>query len=313
MKTLVAINPNTSNKINYTHLGEINFGSISMELGIIDLPKPKFNIKEPKNYNFVLLKVHNLSCNYRDKSILLENFKKIKRLNYPYVPFGSEFCAEVIDIGENVTNFNIGDIVIPNCSYSNKGIPTNYASLGWLKLHEDTLIKKPVNINNNEAAGFSLGAQTACSMIRKSKILETGGVPLIFSSRSNTSLFLIEQLVKSGVTPICLSTSNWEPFEVQKLGSVIMQRLDKGDHSKTLKSIKKYNVTHVFDPFFDTNINFAMECLQVDGTYVTCGIRDQHPILSEQTPKESGPIIRSALTKCIFKNITFIGNCLGSR
>lgn len=56
--------------------------------------------------------------------------------------------------------------------------------------------------------------------------------------------------------------------------------------------------------FFDMNLDLAMKCIKMDGTYVTCGIRDQHPIISEETPKTVEPIVRIALSQAIIKNVT---------
>ncbi|MBO8818150.1 zinc-binding alcohol dehydrogenase family protein, partial [Staphylococcus aureus] len=85
--------------------------------------------------------------------------------------------------------FEVGETVIPNCFFSDSrengtGIPTNFASMGWLKIHKNKIITSPKNLTHNEAAGFSLGAQTATAMIRKINILNTGGTPLVFSARS---------------------------------------------------------------------------------------------------------------------------------
>ena len=77
------------------------------------------------------------------------------------------------------------------------------------------------------------------------------------------------------------------------------------------EDILRSGITHIFDPFFDMNLDLAMKCIKMDGTYVTCGIRDQHPIISEETPKTVEPIVRIALSQAIIKNVTLKGNCLG--
>ena len=47
------------------------------------------------------------------------------------------------------------------------------------------------------------------------------------------------------------------------------------------------------------------------GTYISCGIRDQHPLLSDITPTQLEAIVRNSLVQSVMKNISFIGNCLG--
>lgn len=77
--------------------------------------------------------------------------------------------------------------------------------------------------------------------------------------------------------------------------------------------IVKQKITHVFDPFFDMNIGNALYYLQPGGTYVTCGLRDQHPLLSNDTPSDAEPMVRGALEMSIVKNVSILGNCLGSK
>lgn len=315
MKTLVAISSVKSNS-NYHYIGDVNLGAISIPFGIIEVEKPKFDTSLPENDNYVLLQVRAISCNYRDKAILIENYKKFKKKNISYTPFGSEFCATVISKGANVSDFEIGEIVIPNCSFpdnkeSDIGIPTNFASMGWLKIHKNKIVNSPKRLTHNEAAGFSLGAQTATAMIRKTNILNTGGTPLIFSARSTTSIFLIKVLLAHNINPVCLTTTEWNDEEKRQIHPRAIVKLDSYKY-QTLENIKKNNITHVFDPFFDMNIGDAIYCLNNFGTYITCGLRDQHPVISGNTPLQHEPKVRNAIRDVILKNITIIGNCLGT-
>jgi hypothetical protein len=55
------------------------------------------------------------------------------------------------------------------------------------------------------------------------------------------------------------------------------------------------------------NIGDANYCLNNFGTYITCGLRDQHPVISNNTPLQHEPTVRNAIRDAIFKNITIIG------
>lgn len=55
------------------------------------------------------------------------------------------------------------------------------------------------------------------------------------------------------------------------------------------------------------NIGDAIYCLNNFGTYITCGLRDQHPVISNNTPLQHEPTVRNAIRDAIFKNITIIG------
>lgn len=316
MLCLVAINSDEKNSIDYQYLGRIDFGPVNITIGTIELEQPSFDSGDPSNREYVLLRVNAFSCNYRDKALLLENYNLIKRLDHPYVPFGSEFSANVIAIGKDVHDFQVGDRVMSNCSYPESGVEavlpgvaTNFASLGWLRLHRKKLIKTPNTLSDIEAACFSLGSQTAAGMIRRSRILVDGGNPIVLSARSVTSLFIIQQLVSYQFYPLCLSTTAWSEPEIKK---IYPARVEQIDHGIALNDPIRNNVTHAFDPFFDMNIGRALHYLQTDGTYITCGLRDQHPLLSNDTPNNVEPIVRGALGQSIVKNVSLLGNCLGT-
>lgn len=319
MRSLVAINPNKRDSLDYTKLGAVKFGQEDILFGTIELEQPFFDTENPKNHEYVLVRVTSFSCNYRDKAFLLENYHSIKDSDRLFVPFGSEFSANIVAVGRDVHEFNVSDRVMPNCSYPDSGkqgvspgVATNFASLGWLRLHKNKIIKVPKNLNNREAACFSLGSQTAASMIRRSGILMDGGCPLVLSARSNTSLFIIQQLLSYDITPLCLSTSEWSDEETEKIHPSRVE-LASNVMKSTSNDIAKQNITHVFDPFFDMNIGYALYYLQTGGTYITCGLRDQHPSLSNSTPSNAEPIARGALATSIVKNVSILGNCLGSK
>lgn len=318
MRSLVAINPSKKNSMDFTELGIVKFGQVDVLFGTVELEQPSFDTEDPRNDEYVLVRVKAFSCNYRDKGILLESYNSINGSDRLFVPFGSEFSANIVAVGSHVHEFKVGDCVMSNCAYPDSGkrvfpgVATNHASLGWLRLHKNKIIKVPKNLSDSEAACFSLGSQTASSMIRRSGILETGGNPLVLSARSNTSLFIIQQLLSHGITPLCLSTSEWSDEETQKISPSRVELVSNAINSKA-NDIVKQKFTHVFDPFFDMNISYALYYLQTGGTYVTCGLRDQHPQLSSHTPSDAEPVVRAAISMSIVKNVSILGNCLGTK
>lgn len=316
MKCLVAINPNKVDDQSYESLGCVKFGPVDIHLGLVALDEPNFDSEASKNHDFVLVKVKSFSCNYRDKTLLLMNYEQIQSTERLFIPFGSEFSGEVIGIGKNVKEFKVGDQVMPNCAYPDSGcegvipgVSTNFASLGWLRLHKNKLIKQPKNFTSEEAACFSLGAQTASGMIKRSGVLEANASPVVFSSRSATSMFIIQNLLLQGIEPICLTTTEWSEEEKRLLAPAQIIKIDR---TGPIDSSLKYKHSHVFDPFFDMNIEKGVSCLDLGGTYISCGIRDQHYLLSSETPNDAEPKVRNAVVQSIIKNISIMGNCLGS-
>lgn len=319
MRSLVAINPNKKSSMDFTELGTVKFGNEEILFGTVELEQPFFDAENLKNHEHVLVKVMAFSCNFRDKALLLENYNSIKDSDRLFVPFGSEFSATIVAVGRDVHEFEVGESVMSNCAYPDSGkegllpgVATNFASLGWLRLHKNKLIKVPESLSDSEAACFSLGSQTASGMIKRSGILANGGNPLVLSARSNTSIFIIQQLLSHGITPLCLSTSEWNDEEIEKIYPSRVELVSDA-LNRTPDNIIKQNITHVFDPFFDMNIGNALYYLQTGGTYITCGLRDQHPQLSSDIPSNLEPVARGALAMSIAKNVSILGNCLGSK
>lgn len=317
MKTLVAINQNLKSKLNYDSLGKINFGSEDIEFGLINLNQPNFDTEKKENEDYVLIKVNAFSCNFRDKALLLENYKMILEKKRSFLPFGSEFTGTVIKKGKNVSEFNLNQKIIPNFSYPNyknsdiaPGISTNFASLGWLKIHKDKITKAPKGLDEIGLSCFTLGSQTAQSMIRRSNILNNkDNSSLVFNGRSSTSLFIVKQLIAYGIQPIVVVHNELNKSELDFFRQKEIKVLTYDEFKDSVNNI---HVSYIFDPFFDLNIKTAINCMKIFGTYVTCGFYNQHPDFSnEQLNNECNLLIREIFTYGIIKNLQFICNCLG--
>ena len=69
-------------------------------------------------------------------------------------------------------------------------------------------------------------------------------------------------------------------------------------------------VSHVIDPFCDLNLAGAVASLEMAGTYITCGMLHQHPLMDGVGSCGSpGELIARIITA----NLTLMGNCLGTR
>ena len=70
----------------------------------------------------ILVRIRAASLNYRDLAILAQNY--LPTLPLPYVP-ASDACGEVVEIGDDVTRFKVGDRVMPIYTQGwHDGMPT---------------------------------------------------------------------------------------------------------------------------------------------------------------------------------------------
>ena len=316
MRALVVTTKKYADSNEMDFLGVFNLGAKDLSVAVPNFCQPTFDPDSPSNAAYILIKVLAFSCNYRDKGLLLNNVQLLESGTREFLPFGSEFCGEILAVGKEVEGLKPGDRVMGNNAYPDSGVEgvlpgvaTNFASLGYLRLHMAKVVLVPEYFSDEAAAAFSIGAQTAAGMIRASGILNTGGIPLVFSARSATSLFLIRQLNYYGLPPLCVTSSVWSEEEIKQ---ILPAKLVEEFYSlRKWNSYRNY-FTHVFDPFFDMNIDIANTILKQGGTYMTCGFKNQHPLLSSSSPTEIEPKVRSALALSIPKLLSLRGHCLGT-
>lgn len=276
----------------------------------------------------VLVRKKAFSCNYRDKGVLFG--LQADWLNHtgtkPNVSgFGSEFVAEVLAVGTEVTSCDVGDLVMGEVSYPTSiapgvppGIPTNHSSNAYDVFHEAKLIRVPKGLTLAEAASFSVGAVTSHSMIRRLNLGPDDRV-LVTSGRSNTSLFVLAMLKSYGIPTytICSNSSFDERFREMGVQEVFHLRMpmQTGAEQADWNRIQGLGLTVVIDPFFDLHVSSAAKWLNNGGRYITCGLFNQYFEGIGQADRAMRYVINGVpvLLDIMMKNITLIGNCIGTR
>lgn len=279
-------------------------------------PRPVFSEKLPMYRHSVLVRIDAFSCNYRDKALIHQFLEHAKTsLSKKTNGFGSEFSGRVIAVGDSVSSLKIGDEVMPDAAYPGQphvgvtsGIVTNYASIRWGIFDERKLCKIPSWLSTAEAAGFTLAAQTAQSMIRKAE-LKNGDSVIVTSARSSTSLSLLSILSYLGIKTIAVSSSRWSDEQRGKLSNFkIVPELALVDDLFLMRNTLR--VDAVFDPFADINFSRAAPMLRQGGKYVICGFKNQH--VSNITENEHILDIYRVYENLIAGNRSLIGNCIGT-
>lgn len=321
MQSLALINDSISKLPIVKNLGSLMISNVELKCGLVEVPKPNFDAEHGINSDYVLVKVLAFSCNYRDKALILKSSQKmsgdLKHTSVPVSFFGSDFVAEVITKGSNVKKFDVGDRVIPNCAYpysSYEGIPsgvvTNEASKGWLRLHKSKIMKIPNTMSSELAASYTIGAQTSSSMIRRINVKKDENV-LVTAGRSNTSIFIIRQLLSKGIIPDVLSTSDWNESELEYIFPAKIIKIKRGQRDMESVFKKKYDV--IFDPFFDLYLEKSINLLNFYGRYITCGLKNQHENFKENYDTINNLDFQSLMIRVMTNNISVIGNCIGTK
>jgi NADPH:quinone reductase-like Zn-dependent oxidoreductase len=303
----------------------IRIDDFPVTVGLIISEDETFDPAKEENKNLVLVKKRAFSCNYRDKALLFDASIRCNsnKGGLSFSPIGSDFVATIIAKGKSVSGFEIGDRVITNDHYPYSlhsealpGIPSNYASKELDVFHYAKLIKIPDQMSDEIAASFTIGAQTAYSMIRKLEI-KSGKNILVTSAKSNTSLFAIAALQYSGANVYAISSSEKFKENLYKLGIkelfVIKPEIKNFLEHKGIEELVKNTggFDGIIDPFFDLHIGKLIDSMNHFGKYTTCGLYDQYSTLIGKPFRYQGDNLAEIITKALVKNIHIIGNCLG--
>lgn len=269
------------------HLETIEIAGAQITFGIIRTDEPQFIRNAPENQRRVLVRSKAFSCNYRDLSIIFSRARGIQGNSFHAL--GSDFFGEVVETGTDVTELKIGDRVINNNHYDGHdffiyrgeilraGVCTNHASQEYHVLHVAKLMKIPAEVPDAVAAAFSIGAQTSYGMIRRLGV-SAGSNILVTSARSNTSLFVINALKKSGAQIYAATTSKWCRDRLKSLGVKEVFCPDWGNEgfspqSEILSTARRLGgFDYVVDPFFDVHLAGAVHLMAPGGVYITCGL-----------------------------------------
>ena len=176
----------------------------------------------------ILIRVKAASLNYRDLAILKGVY--LPNLSLPYVP-ASDACGEVVEVGEDVTRFRVGDRVTPIYTQGwYDGMPTlelrTKRTLGapltgvlqeYVVVPAEDAVSVPPHLTDAEAATLPIAALTAWSTLAEGQV-KTGDVVLV-QGTGGVSLFALQLAKLAGASVIATSSSDEKLARVRKLGA----------------------------------------------------------------------------------------------
>lgn len=176
----------------------------------------------------ILIRVRAASLNYRDLAILTENY--LPTLPLPYVP-ASDACGEVVEIGEEVTRFKVGDRVVPMYTQGwHDGMPTpeqrTKRTLGaplsgvlqeYVVVPAEDAVAAPAHLTDAEAATLPIAALTAWSTLQEGGI--KSGDTVLVQGTGGVSLFALQFARLAGARVIALSSSDEKLARAKQLGA----------------------------------------------------------------------------------------------
>lgn len=175
-------------------------------LKYVDIPEPKIGSDE------VLVKIVSLSINPVDYKARANNGS----LNWLFgeerpVILGWDLSGTIVEIGENVTNFKVGDAVFGMANFPGKG--NVYAE--FVAVPSTHLTLKPINISYQEAASATLAALTAWQTLVKKGNVKKGDKVLIHGASGGVGHYATQIARHLGAYVIGTSSEKNKEFVLQ--------------------------------------------------------------------------------------------------
>ena len=199
-----------------------DFSIDALKLAERPIPKPR--------RGEILVHIKAASLNYRDLAILTQKY--MSALPMPYVP-ASDCGGEVVEIGEEVTRFKVGDRVTPVYTQGwHDGYPTpeqrTKRTLGaplsgvlqdYVVVPAEDAVSIPANLSDAEAATLPIAALTAWSTLQEGGI--KAGDTVLVQGTGGVALFALQFARIMGARVIALSSSDEKLGRAKQLGADI--------------------------------------------------------------------------------------------
>ena len=200
-------------------------------------------IEQNLHHNYNLFKAsYPLTPAQLISSFIHKNPSQIDHLKEYYI-FGSDAAGEIVDLGRNVQNWNIGNEVIVHCnivdefdsaiqddgmlssSQSIWGYETNFGAFAeYTKVRCSQLIKKPKNLDWASAASFCLTLSTAYRMLisKNGARIKAGDTCLIWGGAGGLGSFAIQLAKLSGAKVVAIVSSDKKKKICYDLGADVV-------------------------------------------------------------------------------------------
>ncbi|MFW6767649.1 NADP-dependent oxidoreductase [Acinetobacter pittii] len=195
------------------------YGTIN-DVQIGEQPKP--SIKE----NTVLVKIHATSINPLDLRVVEGEFKAILPLKFPFI-LGNDFAGTVVQIGENVTSFKVGDEV-----YARTDLSGAFAE--YTLVEESSVSLKPKNLSMGSSASLPLVSLTAWQALVEIAKIQPGQKVLIHAGSGGVGTIAIQLAKHLGAT-VATTTSGKNFRWVRELGADIVIDYKTTDFENEIK------------------------------------------------------------------------------
>ena len=180
------------------------YGDIS-EIQIVEIEKPT------AQNNQVVVKIHASSINPFDTKFRKGEFKEMAPVAFP-ITLGNDFAGEIVQIGSDVSGFDIGDKVF---GHTNAVFDTDSGSYAeYAVVSSNHIAKMPKGIDFTQAASSVVVGASAIQSILVNMKLKSGQKLFIHGGAGSVGVFAIQLAKHLGAYVIV--TANDEGIDIAK-------------------------------------------------------------------------------------------------
>lgn len=251
------------------------FGIENLALVEREMPKP--------NANEVLVKFHAASLNYRDLMMVKGWYNP--KLKMPLVPF-SDGAGEVVEVGDSVTKWKVGDRVTPifmqgwidgTVDYKKAKTALGGDIDGVLREYgafdENGLVCIPKDFSYEEAATLPCAAVTAYNALFCSAGLKSDDTVLL-QGTGGVSIFGLQFASHFGAKTIITSSSDEKLERAKELGAdeLINYKNTPDWDAKVLELTEKRGVDHVVEVGGAGTLQKSVNAVKMGGHIAVIGV-----------------------------------------
>jgi NADPH:quinone reductase-like Zn-dependent oxidoreductase len=250
----------------------------------------------------VLVKVMATAVNQADNHVISGMLRYSTGLFKPKQQIlGSDIAGVIEAVGENVTQFQVGNEVFGDLSGQGRGGFAEYVAVP-----APALALKPANLSFAEAAAVPMTAVTALQGLRDKGQLQPGQQVLINGASGGVGTFAVQVArALGGEVTAVVSTRKME-----------MARAIGADHVIDYTQEDFTKNRHQYDLIFDTVGNRSISdykyALKANGYFVTCAFLPALYIMGPWLSLTEGKKMSNMLAKPSQKDLAFIKNLLES-
>lgn len=193
-----------------------------------------------------------------------------------------DFAGEIVELGPDVTNWQVGDRVCPHPFVLGEGM-TGETRIGsaseFVRIPAANLIATPDAVSDIEAASLPIAYGTAYRMMTTRGRVKAGESVLILGATGGVGTCCVQLAKSIGAEVFVTGSASWKLDKLREIGADHLINTSQEDFVEAVHDICGRPRMFDHDRGVDVVINYiggetwaqSLRCLKTDGRMLTCG------------------------------------------